>query len=152
MRSRNGYWLPAAFLLATWLVLTAPKSEAGRVACDAVISEVHKETGTIKQAHVDLSKVAKALGTSIAWTEQCMRAYGRRPKRPGLESSESREAEIEAFEEDEPEEAMPEDKEEEGAPDLKLHAERQRLLRINPPPTPEPGEESNEGYREGFQR
>ena len=147
MRSRDGYWLPAAFLLAAWLVCTAPKTEAGRVGCDAVISEVHKETRTLKQTHVDISKVAKHLGTSVVWTEHCMRAYGKRPKRPGIESSESRESELEALEEDEPEEVMPEDKEEEGAPDLKAHQERQRLLKINPPPTPEPGEESNEGYQ-----
>jgi hypothetical protein len=150
MQSQRGYWLPAGFLLAAWLLITPFKTEAGRVGCDTVISEVHKETRTIKQANVDLSKVARNLGTTIAWTEHCMRVYGRRPKRPGLESAESREAELESFEDEEPEETMPEDTEEEGAPDLKIHPERQRLLKIHPVPTPRPGMEGEEGYREGY--
>jgi hypothetical protein len=147
MRLRRGYWLPAGLLLATWLVLSAPPTEGARVSCDSVISEVHKETRSFKQANVDISKVARSLGTTVAWTEHCMRAYGRRPKRPGLESAESREAELESFEDEEPEEVLPEDTEEEGAPDLKLHPDRQRLLKIHPPPTPIEGMESEEGYR-----
>ena len=118
------------------------------MSCDAVMSEANRELRTAKEIHVDLSKVAKKLGTSVAWTEHCMRAYGRRAKRPGLESAESREEELENLEEDEPEEAMPEDKEEEGAPDLKVQPEKQRQLKIHPPPTPEPGQESNEGYEQ----
>lgn len=150
MQSQRGYWLPAGFLLAVWLVISPPKTEAGRVSCDAVISEVHRETRTIKQPNVDISRVARKLGTTIAWTEHCMRVYGRRPKRPGLESAESRESELESFEDEEPEETMPEDTEEEGAPDLKIHPERQRLLKIHPAPTPREGMESEEGYREGY--
>jgi hypothetical protein len=150
MRSRTGYWLPAGLLLVVWLALSAPRTEAGRVSCDSVISEVHRETRTFREANVDISKVARRLGTTIAWTEHCMRVYGRRPKRPGLESAESREAELESFEDEEPEETLPEDTEEEGAPDLKLHPERQRLLKIHPPPTPREGMESEEGYREGY--
>ena len=150
MQSQRGYWLPAGFLLTVWLVFSPPRTEAGRASCDAVISEVHKETQSIKQANVDISKVARKLGTTIAWTEHCMRAYGRRPKRPGLESAESREAELESFEDEEPEETLAEDTEEEGAPDLKIHPERQRLLKIHPPPTPREGMESEDGYREGF--
>lgn len=76
-----------------------------------------------------------------------MRAYGRRPKRPGLESAESREAELESFEDEEPEETGPEDTEEEGAPNPKLHPERQRLLKIKPPPTPEAGQEGSDGFQ-----
>ena len=76
-----------------------------------------------------------------------MRAYGRRPKRPGHESAESREAELESFEDEEPEETGPEDTEEEGAPDPKLHPERQRLLKIKPPPTPEAGQEGGDGFQ-----
>ena len=146
MQSRNGYWLPAGLLLAIWLVTSVPTTHAGRVSCDAVISEVHRETRTFRQANVDISKVARKLGTTIAWTEHCMRIYGRRPKRPGLESAESREAELESFEDEEPEETMPEDTEEEGAPDLKVHPERSRVLKAQPPPTPREGRESEEGY------
>ncbi len=150
MPSRNGDWLPAGFLFAIWLATSVPTTEAGRVPCDAVISEVHKETRTVKQANVDISKVARSLGTTVAWTEHCMRAYGRRPKRPGLESAESREAELESFEDEEPEEVMPEDTEEEGAPDLKIHPQRPRLLKIHPPPTPREGMESEEGFEAGY--
>jgi hypothetical protein len=133
-------------LLAVWLFTSVPRTEAGRIGCDAVISEVHKETRSGRSANVDVSKVARALGTTITWAEHCMRVYGRRPKRPGLESAESREAELESFEDEEPEETMPEDTEEEGAPDLKMHPERPRLLKIHPPPTPREGLESEEGY------
>ena len=150
MRS-NAYWLPAGLLLAAWLVLSVPRIEAWRVPCDSVMSEVHRETRTAKEAHVDISKVAARLKTSIAWTEHCMRAYGLRTQRPGVESAEGREEELESFEEDEPEETAAEDTEEEGAANPKLHPQRQRLLKIHPPPTPRPGMESNEGFREGFE-
>lgn len=81
-----------------------------------------------------------------------MRTYGRRPKRPGHESAESRESELESFEEDEPEEPMAEDTEEPGAPDLKIHPQRPRLLKIHPPPTVRPGGEANEGFEQGFEQ
>lgn len=166
MQPRNAYWLPAALLLAQWLVLSGPSTEAQRaptpvmsaphslawrVPCDSVMSEVHKAVRTAKETHVDISRVAVHLNTSIAWAEHCMRAYGLRTKRPGVESSEGREEEMESFEEDEPEEAAPEDTEEEGAPNPKIHPERQKLLRAHPPPTPREGTESNEGYREGYE-
>jgi len=151
MQSRSAYWLPTGLLLAVWLVLSAPRIAAWRVSCDSVISEVDKEARTTKKAHVDISKVATHLGTSVAWTERCMRAYGRRAKRPGTESSEGREEELESFEEDEPEETAAEDTEEEGAPDPRLHPERQRMLKVHPPPTPKEGLESSEGYREGYE-
>ena len=136
-------------MLVVWLVTSAPRTEAGRVSCDSVVSEVHKETRT-GVPNVDISKVARALGTTIAWTEHCMRTYGLRPKRPGRESAESREAELESFEDDEPEEVMPEDAEEEGAPDLKEHPERARILKIKPPPTPKEADEIREGFGEGY--
>jgi hypothetical protein len=151
MQPRHAYWLPAGLLLAAWLALSAPPLAAWRVSCDAVMSEVHKETRTAEETHVDISKVAVRLHTSVAWTENCMRAYGMRTKRPGVESAEGREQEFESFEEDEPEEAGPEDTEEEGAPNPKVHPERQRLLKVHPPPTPRPGTESIEGFREGFE-
>jgi len=117
-----------------------------RAPCDAVISEVNKERQSTREPNVNVSRIAKVLGTTVAWAEHCMTAYGRRPPRPGVESSESKEAEIESFEEDEPEEMMPEDTEEDGAPDLKEHPERPKLLRVHPPPTPVEGREAEEGY------
>jgi hypothetical protein len=150
MRFRSWYLLPAGLLLALWLAITAPTTEAIRVACATVVSEVHREISSTKEANVDISKVAKHLGTTVAWTEQCMRTYGLRPKRPGHESAESREAELESFEEDEPEETGPEDNEEPGAPDLKEHPDRQRLLKIHPPPTPPEGQEIRQGFDEGY--
>ena len=148
MQSQRGYWLPAGFLLAVWLVITPLKTEAGRVACDAVISEVHRETRTIKQPNVDISKVARKLGTTIAWTEHCMRVYGRRPKRPGLESAESREAELESFEDEEPEETMAEDTEEEGAPDLE--GSSRTATAVEDPSAP--NSERGDGKRRRLQR
>ncbi len=152
MQSRNAYWLPTGLLLAVWLAVSAPRIEAWRVSCSSVMSEVHKEARAAKATHVDISKVATRLHTSVAWAEHCMRAYGLRTKRPGIESAEGREQELESFEEDEPEEAAAEDIEEEGATNPKLHPERQRLLKIHPPPTPEVGTESSEGFREGYER
>jgi hypothetical protein len=146
MRLRNGYWLPAGLLLAVWLLLSVPRTEAGRVSCESVISEVNRETRTTKAPNADLSKVARHLGTSVAWTEHCMWTYGRRPKRPGREAAESREVELENLEEDEPEERMPEDKEEAGAPDLKVRPDEETELKIHPPPTVKPGLEADEGY------
>jgi hypothetical protein len=151
MPSRNAYWLPAGLLLAACLVLSAPRIEAWRVSCESVMSAVHKAARTANETHVDISKLAAHLNTSVAWAEHCMRAYGLRTKRPGIESAEGREQELESFEEDEPEEAAPEDTEEEGAPNPKLLPERQRLLKIHPPPTPREGMESNEGFREGYE-
>jgi len=151
MHCRKAYWLPAGLFVAAWLALSAPRIEAWRVSCDSVMSEVHKETRATKATHVDISKVATRLNTSVAWTEHCMRAYGLRTKRPGVESPEGREQEIESFEEDEPEEAAAEDTEEEGASNPKQHPERQRQLKIHPAPTPRPGMESYEGFREGWE-
>ena len=147
MQARSWYWLLFGPVLAVWIVLSARNVEARRVPCDAVIAEAHHERRSINQTSVDISKLSKTLGTTVAWTEHCMRAYGRRPKRPGLESAESREEELESFEEDEPEETFPEDADEEGVPDLKDQPEKQRILKIHP------SEESpDQELREGFER
>jgi hypothetical protein len=116
-----------------------------------VIEEVTRASRMVRaagQSHVDISRIARKLGTTIPWTEHCMRTYGRRPKRPGLEAAESREAEMEAFEGDEPEETFPEDLEEAGVPDLKERPEKSRRLKLQAPPTPSEGEE----FLQGFER
>ncbi len=136
MRSPGWHWLPAVLLLAVWLALAVPSTEAGRVPCDRVISRVNREVRIIHGESVDISHVAKQLGTSIAWVEHCMRMFGRRPKRPGHEAAESLEAEIESFEEEEPEEAFAEDVEEPGARERVIHPPKARRFRSKPPPTP----------------
>ncbi len=77
--------------------------------------------------------IAHKLGSSPAWVEHCMLAYGRRPKRPGREGEEAREERIEKWEEEEPEEAAAEDAE---APDHAPFERRQRVLRLRRTPTP----------------
>lgn len=131
----------SATLLAVWLASSAPRAEAGRVACDVVISAVHRQVGILRGRSADLSLVAKRLGTTVPWIEHCMRAYGRRPKRPGLESAEAREEQLESFEDEEPEEAFHEDVEEPGARERVVHPQKERVLRAKPPPTPEPESE-----------
>jgi hypothetical protein len=107
-----------------------------RVPCDQVISRIHREVRVEHGRPADLSLVAKRMGTSVAWLERCLLSYGRRAKRPGLESAEAREERLEEFEEEEPEETFPEDVEEPGARPLPEHPERERRPRLGLPPTP----------------
>jgi hypothetical protein len=88
---------------------------ARRVPCDQVISQVDRNT-TLRggKSSADLTKLASQLNTTVSWAEHCMRAYGRRPKRAGLESAESHQAQVEQWEEDEPEESAPEEMEDSG--------------------------------------
>jgi len=123
-------------MLFTWLTFAAPRTEARRVACDQVLSVVNRQLRATRGRATDLTDVAKELKTTIPWVEHCMRAYGRRPLRPGREAAESREAEIEAYEEDEPEETFAEDIEEPGARELEIPPPKPRILRAKPPPTP----------------
>jgi hypothetical protein len=81
----------------------------------------------------DISEIAKRLGTTKIWVERCMRMYGRRPERPHRESAETREAELERMEAEEPEEFFPEDKGE-----LEMEAKRPEKRRLRLPPTPTP--------------
>jgi hypothetical protein len=99
-----------------------------RLPCDQVISRVDHDADVQRGHAADVSRVAKELGTSVTWVERCMLAYGRRAKRPGVESAETTEQRLENFEEDEPEEVGPEDVEEERAPSRRKRAERQRRL------------------------
>jgi hypothetical protein len=106
------------------------------VPCPEVMSEVTRQTSKLRGKSADMSEVAKKLGTSAAWVEHCMRTYGRRAHRPGLESQEGREQRLEALEEDEPEESAQEDVEEPGEHDIEEHPEKQRILKHRPTPTP----------------
>jgi hypothetical protein len=83
-----------------------------------------------------MSMLAKRMHTTVVWVERCMLASGRRPLRPGMESAETREEGLEAFEDAEPEEIAPEDIQEPGARGYKEHPEKERLSRVKPPPTP----------------
>ncbi len=122
-----------------------PATNAQRVSCDRVISRISHEEGIQHGNAPDMSMVARRLGTTVTWVERCMLAYGRRPKRPGLESAESREQHLESFEDQEPEEVAPEDVAEPGARELKEHAEKERVSRMKPPPTPADFREYQEG-------
>jgi len=107
-----------------------------RVPCDRVISRLNHEEGSEHGTAPDMSRVAKQLHTTVTWVERCMLAYGRRPRRPGLESAESREQHLEDLEEQEPEEVAPEDIAEPGARERKEHPEKERVTHVKPPPTP----------------
>jgi hypothetical protein len=113
-----------------------PTRREVRIPCDQVMSRINREIGAEHGRAADLSLVAKRMGTSVAWVERCLTSYGRRAKRPGLESAEGREERLEKFEEDEPEETFPEDVVEPGARPLHEHPEHERQPRLRIPPTP----------------
>lgn len=137
-------------VLVAWLlffVLLGP-AKAGRVPCVQIVREATSYTSRTRGGVVDVSELAKRMGTSVTWVEHCLRSYGRRPKRPSFESHEGREAELEALEQDEPEETFAEDQEEPGARERPPATQRPRYLSIKPTPgpgdprlRPEPGEE-----------
>jgi hypothetical protein len=139
-------FLAAVLLLVVRLALAAPHAGARRVACDQVISAVNRAVRFRHGQAADMSVLARHLGTSVPWVERCMQMYGRRPKRPGSEAAESKEAQIEAFEEDEPEESASEDNEEPGASERVIHPQKPRVFRLQPPPTPKEGQESRDGF------
>jgi hypothetical protein len=106
-----------------------------RIPCDQVISRVDHDLNAERGQAVDMLLVSRELGTSVTWVERCMRAYGRRVKRPGVESAETTEQRLESFEEDEPEEVQPEDVEEEGG-EFRERPEQQRQPKNAPLRTP----------------
>lgn len=99
-----------------------------RVACDRVVSHVDHAMELVYGKNADISKIAQDLNTTIAWVEHCMIVYGRRAKRPGLETAESREMQIEQWEENEVEEVAPEDTDESGERERAVKQEKQRKL------------------------
>jgi len=101
-----------------------------RAPCDEVTSQVDRDTNARGGHTVDMSVVAKELGTSVVWVERCMLAYGRQPRRPSGKSAESREQLLESLEENEPEEEnAPEDIEEAGAPNRGERPEQPTTLK-----------------------
>jgi hypothetical protein len=118
------------------VITEAPPPSMQRISCERVISKIDQQVRRTNGQPADMSQVARQLGTHVIWVEHCMLAYGRRPKRPGYESAEARDERLEALEADEPEESGPEDVEEPGARERPEHPEKERVLRIKPPPTP----------------
>ncbi len=125
-----------ALLAGAWAV---PGARAGQVPCSEVMRASNAQVSKDHGRSADLSEISKRLGTSVAWVERCMQVYGRRPKRPGLESAEGREALMDAYEESEPEESGPEDVEEPGARDRPIHPVKPRYADYKFTPTPELG-------------
>jgi hypothetical protein len=123
-----------AVLLAALLAVSAMMTfAAARVPCSRVISEVNRSISKGPLLVPDISEIAERLGTTKIWVERCMRIYGRRPERPHRESHETREAELERMEADEPEEVFREDK---GEPKVEAKRPEKRRLRLPPTPTP----------------
>jgi len=136
MRWRAHALIVAAGLLAVCLAWGARRARAGHVGCPEVLSEANRQSRELHGRPADISEIAKKLNTSVIWVEHCLQVFGRRARRPGLESQEGRETRLEAFEEeDEPEESPPEDIEEPGEREREERPERQRQVRVRPTPT-----------------
>jgi len=113
-------------IVAAWLVLGADAVWSSQIECPKILSAISRPEDGVPGHAPDLSRVAKRLGTNVAWIEQCMRAYGRRSRRPGLESAEGREMKLEALEVYEREE--PREPEERGVVELRRIPDRQPKL------------------------
>lgn len=110
------------------------EARAGQVACADVVSQVNKSIRVSGGESPEIARIAKDLGTTPAWVEHCMRVYGRRARRPGVESMEGRESRLEQYESDDPEETAPEDVEEPGDEPQPKH--REKPPKIEPTPRP----------------
>ena len=124
-----------AILLALLVVRGVPPANAGQVSCAEIMHHVNHQISAEHGRAVDISAMAKTIGTSPPWIEHCMQVYGRRPKRPDLQSGEDREDLLETFETSEPEETAPEDEEEDGVRERPEHPERPRVSRNRLKPT-----------------
>jgi len=133
MRRAPSRLVIAAVVLTVWLGMAS----AGTVPCDVIIARVNRNAGKERGRAPDMSELAKQLGTSTVWVEHCMITYGRRSKRPGLESAEGREERLESLEEDEPEETGLEDVEEPGAREEPEHPAKPRQFKSHVEPTPD---------------
>jgi hypothetical protein len=85
-----------------------------RIPCEQVVSQADHDTAARRGRAADVGAVAKQLGASATWVEQCLRAYGRRAKRADVESAEIRERRLESLEEGGDGEVRSEEGEEEG--------------------------------------
>lgn len=132
--------LSRIFVAATLLVLLSwSPTQAGNVGCSEIMKRTNRHVSTGRGEPADISLIARELDTSIPWVEHCMRMYGRRAKRPGLESPEEREKLLEAREADEPEESAREDIEEGGARERPERPIKPRYMDYRFTPTPELG-------------
>ncbi len=126
-------------ILVLGTLLCLSRADAGNAGCPDVLRKVNGHISTRRGEPADLSQIARDLGTSIPWVEHCLQIYGRRAKRPGLESAEERESMMEAVESEEPEESASEDTEEGGARERPPHPQRPRYQDYHFTPTPELG-------------
>jgi hypothetical protein len=91
-------WMMRRSALATVFLVQfcAGFASAAEVPCTTIITTVnHMVT---RRQKPDISELAKKLDTQIVWVESCLKAYGRRYKRPGFESDGGRDAVHEAYE------------------------------------------------------
>ncbi|HYD47887.1 MAG TPA: hypothetical protein VEB21_06040 [Terriglobales bacterium] len=66
------------------------------VPCPRIIAETNRRI--TRRAPVDVSEIAKKLKTEIVWVETCLKSYGKRYRRPGMESDGGREAVLDGYE------------------------------------------------------
>lgn len=110
----------AGAMLLTLVVSRPGSAEFQRVPCKDVVSLVTRHRRSSATEWFDVSKAAEKLGTSNAWVEHCLRVYGRRYKRPGLESAEKHEKRFERYEIEENEEPSETEQDEPGELDKRV--------------------------------
>lgn len=82
--------------LALLFVIEAQPARAAEVPCTKIVTTVNHQV--TRRIHPDLSELAKKLDTQVSWVEACLKAYGRRYRRPGIESDAGREAVMQGYE------------------------------------------------------
>lgn len=120
------------FVMVTAAALVPGVARAGHVACADVIREVNHEMRLTGGGLPDISHIAKEIGSTPAWVERCLQVYGRRAKRPDRQAPENREAQVERYESEEPEESASEDLEEQGGDRLPKLSDKPPIIRPTP--------------------
>lgn len=83
-------------LVAVFTLQLSSQVRAEDVTCPTVMAEVNRRI--TRHVPVDVSEMAKKLHTKIVWVEACLKAYGRRYRRPGVESDGGRDEVMEGYE------------------------------------------------------
>lgn len=104
-----------------------------RVPCDQVLAADTQAIDSAGGHSVDLTRMARRLGTSAGWVQRCLESYGRGAMRAGLGSAQGAER-IDMFEDQEPEEVAPEDVDNKGSATVLY---REHIEHVKPPPTPD---------------
>jgi hypothetical protein len=108
----------------------------GRRPCAEIVRRADRLRRRDPTRLVEVVDVGRELNQDFRWVERCMKLYGRRPLKQAPQHEETREEEEERWETGEAEEIGHEetrDAREEG----REIVEKQRILKVKPPPTPQ---------------